>query len=123
MQNYIIDKNTIAVLKHNLQTIIYDVENIKVINKNIKKVLDENCNFYGSSLVGRKKYSQKYLQINYKVPLIISEFNNIILIQINALRDNECLFIVLDKIKDYYIENDKVVIKCVNGIIFKTNKC
>jgi len=60
VENYIINNKTIAILKNNNKTIIYDVDNIRVINKNIKRILDENCSFYGSSLSGRKKSAKIY---------------------------------------------------------------
>lgn len=116
MENYIINNKTIAILKKNNQTIIFDVEKVRIINKNIKKILDYNCNFYGSSLVGRKKSAEKLLNIHYKIPLIID--NNIILLQLNGIKEKECLFIVLNKIIDYKYMNKNLKILCVNNQIF-----
>ena len=64
MKNYIIDENTVAVLKSNHKTIIFDVENIRVINKSINKVLEDNCLLNGSSVMGRKNSAEKILNIN-----------------------------------------------------------
>ena len=119
MENYIINNKTIAILKNKNKTIIFDVEKTRIINKNIKKVLDYNCNFYGSSLNGRKKCAKNLLNIHYKIPIIIDK--NIILIQLNALRSDECLFIVLNKIIDYKYINKKLKILCINSQIFNTN--
>lgn len=119
MENYIINNKTIAVLKKNNKTILYDVDNIRIINKNIKKVLDENCSFYGSSMVGRKKSAKTLLNVHYKVPIIIKE--DVILLQVNNIRDKECLFLVLSKIVDYKFESQKLKILCINNQIFWLN--
>lgn len=119
MENYIINKNTIAILKYENKTIIYDVENIRVINKNILSILNLNCNFYGSSLNGRKKSIKSILNIKYKIPILIDEDNNIILIQTNSLRKRNCLLLVVDKIIDYEEINNKLKITCANKHIFE----
>lgn len=119
MENYIINKNTIAILKYENKTIIYDVENIRVINKNILSILNLNCNFYGSSLNGRKKSIKSILNIKYKIPILIDEDNNIILIQTNSLRKRNCLLLVVDKIIDYEETNNKLKITCANKHIFE----
>ena len=116
MNNYIINENTVAVLKSNKKTIIIDVENIRVINKSINRVLEDNCLLNGSSVIGRKKYAEKYLNIKYKLPVYINK--NIILIQLNSLRDSFCLFIVLNKILNFKNINNILNIICVNKYVF-----
>ena len=116
MENYIINNKTVAIRKKNKKTIIYDVDNIRVINKNIKKVLEHNCNIYGSDLSGRKKSAKSLLNIYYKVPIIINK--NLILIQINNIRNDECLFLVLNKIVDYNYYDNLLRVFCVNNIKF-----
>jgi len=119
VENYIINNKTIAILKNNNKTIIYDVDNIRVINKNIKRILDENCSFYGSSLSGRKKSAKNILNIHYKVPVVVKE--DVILLQVNNIRNKECLFLVLNKIVDYKLENQKLKIICINKQVFLIN--
>jgi len=118
VENYIINNKTIAILKKANQTIIFDVEKTRVINKNVKKILDYNCNFYGSSFIGRKKSAAKILNIHYKIPIVIEK--NIILLQLNGIKDNECLFIVLNKIIDYKYINNNLKILCINRQIFNS---
>lgn len=121
MKNYIISDQTIALLKKENITIIYDVENEQVINKNIRSILENNCLLHGSNMEGRLKSAKKILNIKYKVPLIISEAENIILLQIDCLRNKECLFIVANKIVDYEINANKLIIKCINNHNFTVN--
>ena len=119
MENYIINNKTVAILKKNNQTIIYNVDNIVVINKKVNKILKDNCLLYGCSMDGRKKSAQRILKKSYKLPLMIND--NITLLQLNSLRKNECLFIVLNKIVDYEFNKLKLKIICVNNNIFSTN--
>ena len=121
MINFILNENTVAIKKQYNKTIIYNVENFKVFNKSINRILDDNCLINGSSLKARKKYAKKVLNIEYKVPLIINENNNLILLQINSIRKKDCLYIVLNKIIDYSMENGYLKIKCINNNYFYVN--
>ena len=122
MNSYIIKNSTIALLKKENKTVCYDVENSIVINKNIKRILASNCLFHGSTLSGRIESVKNILKIQYKVPIIISVAENIIFIQINSLRDKECLLIVANKIIDYEeVEKNHLRIKCLNNNVFDVN--
>ena len=112
MENYIFNKNTIAVLKSKKKTVIIDVDNIRVINKNINKIINNNCLLYGSSLNGRKEYARVILNKTYKLPIFIND--NIMLLQINSIRDKNCLFIVLNKFINYKIINNNLLIELAN---------
>ena len=118
MENYIINNKTVAILKKGNKTIVFDVEKTRIINKSIKKILDYNCNFYGSTLIGRKKCAQKLLNIHYKIPIIIDK--NMILLQLNGIKNDECLFISLNKIINYSYVNKNLKIFCINGQILNT---
>ncbi len=121
MDNYIINENTFAVLQKDDKVIIYDVDNYRVINKKIKRLINDNCLIYGSDYLGRKKFAQKILKIKYKVPIIISLSKNIILLQINNLRNEDCLFIVGNKVINYENKEDMLNIQFVNNKELKTN--
>ncbi len=118
MNNYLINEKTVAICKDNNKIKIINVDNTIVFNINIKKLLNNNCLIYGSNLEGRRKYAQNILNIKYKIPIIISEEKKIILLQIYGLRDEDCLFIVGNKILNYKIKDNLLNIKCVNNIIF-----
>ena len=119
MENYILNQNTIAVLKQKNKTIIFDVENIRVINKNIKRVIRDNCLLYGSTSDGRIKSAKNLINSHYKLPIIIN--SNIILIGLNSIRKDTCLFLVLNKIINYKYINDYLKIKCNGNYIFNYN--
>lgn len=120
VENYLITNKTIALLKRGKKTLIYDVDKVVVINKTINKIIDLSCNYYGSSLEGRKKSAKNILNQKYKIPIVIDEVNNLILIPLNNPRLEDCLYVVVNKIVDYYELEDNLVIMCVNNQEFKT---
>lgn len=119
MQNYIFTDSTIAILKKSKKTIIIDVDKIRVINKNIKKVIEDNCLINGSSYLGRMKYVKKYLNNKYRLPIIINK--DIILIQMNSLRNENSVLIVFKSILNYKEHNNSLFIRCKNNYILKEN--
>jgi len=121
VEKYIINNKTVALMKKNNKTIIYNVDKVYVFNKNINKILDFSCNYYGSSLEGRKISAKNILNVKYKLPILIDEKNNITLIQINSPRNLKCLYLVTNKIVDYEEYNDNLKVICVNNINFYIN--
>ncbi len=121
MKNYLIDNDTIALLKKRDKTIIYTLDDQKIFNTNYKFILEYNCNYYGSSLDGRKKSAKSILNVKYRVPIIVDELHNIILLQLNSSRDKECLFLVANKILDMEEENNQLKITCINKQEFYVN--
>lgn len=119
MKDYIINNKTIALLKKNNKTIIFNVENEVVINKNIKSIIENNCLLYGSNMKGRLVYAKNILKKTYKLPIFINK--NIILLPLNSLRNEESLIIILNKIIDYKYKNNILYIKCLNNKIFSCN--
>lgn len=106
---YIIKKDTLFIHSDGFNT------NIKELNKNIefygnidKKILNDSCIYYGSSLQGRIKGSKSLLNGKYKLPIIISEKNKIIFFPIKDSFKNEVYWFNFDLIKDYKRENNLV---------------
>lgn len=121
MENYIINNKTIALIKNNKKTIIIDVNNIRLINRGIKIVLNHNCMLNGKNLDSIKKYGQYYLREKYKIPIIINK--NIILIQIYSLRNKNSILLVTNKIIDYeeMANINFLKVKCLNNYLFYVN--
>ena len=121
MEKIIINDDTVALKKVNKKTIIYNVDKEVVINKNLKNILNLNCMYYGSDLNGRRKSAQNILNIKYRVPIIISDNNNYILLPLGSIRNDECLLIMLSKIIDYKESDNYLNIYCINNQEFKVN--
>ena len=116
MKDFLITENTIAIKRDGNKTIIYNVDNVIVINKKIRSIIEMNCYINGSSLEVRKKIAKKYLEKKYKIPIYVD--NNVILLPIYSIRNKDSLFIVLDKFVNYRIVSTGLIIECIFNYSF-----
>ena len=117
MNTYEINKGTLAIIPvgENLSTVIEE-ENILNITKPIQEIIEESCEYFGSTYDGRLEGSKKMLGFNYKTPIVIEESNDIIFFPTSSPRNNDCHWISLNQIRD--IKKTKKNTK----IIFKTGQ-
>lgn len=120
MEKFLVSNKTIAVIKNKRKTIIINVDKVTVINKSIKYILEYNCNYYGSSLEGRLKCAKDILKIKYKIPIVLDDKNNLVLISLNNPRSNYNTYLISNKITNYEWINDKLEINCLNNVKFQT---
>ncbi|MBE6140263.1 MAG: hypothetical protein E7172_01860 [Firmicutes bacterium] len=98
---YIINNKTNLLIFKNYNTLIYEDEKELTINKEIIKIIDESCCYYGSNYSGRKK-SAKYLLNNAtKLPIIISERDLLIMFPLESSRHKNGTWILYNSIKSY----------------------
>ncbi len=116
MNKYEINNKTLALKPKDKQTVVYEDKNTFVVDDTVNQIMEESCNYYGSTLEGRKEGASKLLKINYKVPIVIEDVNNIIFFPTSSPRKKECIWISLNNIKDYYQKNGMIV------IVFNNNK-
>ncbi len=117
MKNYEINDDTYAVIGKNSYSskviekdIDYDVE------KDAYSVMDESCEYYGSSYKGRLKASKSILNCSYKLPILVEESTYMIFFPIKSSLEDDCIWINLNKIKRVEKNNEKT------DIIFENNK-
>ena len=100
---YIINKDTLYIIFNGNTTIINENGlEMEFVGNYVKKILDDSCIYYGSSLKGRIKGVKNILNISYKVPIMISEKRKIVLFPLSGLKNNEIILINFDVIKEYY---------------------
>lgn len=114
MKDYEINVNTSAIIAISDNTsLVYEDTNKFIIECNSTKIIDKNCRFFGSTLEGRKKGTERILGITHKVPIIMEESKNIIFLPTSSTRIKQCDWINLNNI-DSYINIDgltKIVLK------------
>lgn len=88
-----------------------------IIEKNSLKILEHSCEYFGSSLEGRKEGTKKILGITHKSPIIIEESRKIIFFPTNSPDRKDCSWINLEKIDKYYRTDKKT-----SSILFKCGK-
>lgn len=66
------------------------------------KIIENSCEYFGSSYLGRHKGTENLTGINYKSPIIIEETKNIIFFPTISPREKDCSWLSLFYIKNYY---------------------
>lgn len=102
LKEYEINSGTMAIIPiDDNKSKIYEDDVEYIINKNSNKIIEDNCKFYGSSYKGRCDGTKYLTGIKSKYPIIIEETRNIIFFPTSSIRNNDNVWISLNKIKSY----------------------
>lgn len=115
MNNYEINEETLYLESQAEKTKITEKEEVYEINNRIQKIMENSCEYFGSSFEGRKKGTTKLTGVTHKSPIIIEESKGIIFFPTTSHRLDDCIWISLNNLKNYYKADDKVLIEFVNG--------
>lgn len=113
---YEINKETLALITEDNKTKVYEENKVFYVDKIANKIMEDSCEYFGSSLAGRQKGTAKLIGVTHKSPIIVEESAEIIFFPTVSPRLKECNWISLKNIAKYYYEDDKVI------IIFKNNQ-
>ena len=106
MDSYEINKDTCAIVSVNDDiTKVLESDDEYLVNKSSFEVMEDSCEYYGSSCEGRIKGTKMILGSNYKVPIIIEETNEIIFFPTEAAKNSNCIWLSLNNIKSYERNN------------------
>lgn len=87
-----------------------------IINYNSTKILEHSCEYFGSSLEGRKEGTKKLLGITHKSPIIVEESRKIIFFPTTSPDRDDCTWINLSKVANHYkTANNKSAIQFKDG--------
>ena len=114
---YIINENTVALLPNGKKTKILELNQERLLEESISKILEYNCNINGSTFEGRRKGSSYLIGVSYKPPIIVDEIKRIILIPTHSSKNPNCSWFVLENILKYYLNKNHQV-----TILFKNNQ-
>ena len=116
MKEYEINEETMAIIPINYyQTLVKEVENEYIIDKKAYEIMEESCEYYGSSYKGRLTAAKKILNSSYKIPIIIEESENIIFFPTKSSLLEDCCWINYNFIKKYDKKGKKVTITFINN--------
>ena len=102
MESYEINKDTYAVMSVNEDVAkVIEKNDEYLIDQSSFEVMENSCQYYGSSAEGRIKGTKMILGSNYKVPIVIEESNDIIFFPTEAINSNNCVWISLNNIEKY----------------------
>ena len=120
MKNYIINKNTCAIVKKNKNTLIIEDEKVFLVNSSILTIINNSCKYYGSDYRGSLNSVNCILRSKYKNPILINENYNLILFPTESIRNNNAMFINYKKIINYDLYYDIIRIFFTNKIMLTT---
>lgn len=115
MKEYIINKDTLAIVMIDKVTCLIIEENSEFfINLSWLEIVNNSCLYYGSSYDGRIEASKNLLGKDYKLPIIVSEFYEILMFPIGSKQSDMCTWICLNKMENYIVEENMVefIFKC-----------
>lgn len=116
-KDYIINTDTLALVPiTKKKTKVYENNGVYVINKNARRIIEDNCIFFGSSYEGRKRSATTCLGIKQKSPILIEESNDLIFFPTASPRVHECAWIAVN-----HVENFECCDECESKINFENN--
>ena len=116
MKEYEINEETMAIIPLGYyQTLVKEVKNEYVVDKRAYEIMEDSCEYYGSTYKGRLAAAKKILNSSYKIPIIIEESENIIFFPTKSSLLEDCCWINYNFIKKYEKIGNKVMITFQNN--------
>lgn len=116
MKSYEINESTLAVVAcSDKLSKVYEEDQSFYIEQNANKILEESCEYFGSSLEGRLKGTESMIGVCYKAPIIVEESREIIFFPTSSLRNKENSWICLGHIDKYVKKDNSIEIQFKNG--------
>jgi len=102
MDSYEINTSTLAILPNGEETSkVIEKNNEYIVQLPAFTVMENSCEYFGSSYEGRVKGTKSALGISYKPPIVIEESRDIIFFPTTSPTSNRCSWISLKNIKSY----------------------
>lgn len=116
MSSYEISSETLAIIPiDSFRSKVIEKYGTKIIEKTPMQIIQDSCNFFGSSYFGRAKGTQKLIGVSHKAPIIIEESKEIIFFPTSSPRLYECCWISLKNINEFKKEESKSLIMFNTG--------
>lgn len=113
--NYEINEDTLAVLYDGLgKTKIIEKEREVIVEKNPFEIMEDSCEYYGSTYEGRINSVKKMLNYSYKIPVLVEESENIIFFPTKSYLLSDCSWINYNYIKKCEKNGNKTTIIFLN---------
>lgn len=116
MESYEINKDTVALIpKDEKHTIVYEVDDSFVVEKSTLKIMEESCEYFGSSLEGRQVGTSKLVGFTHKVPVVVEESFDLIFFPTLSPNSKMCSWLSYSHIFKPGKFKDKTIIELKNG--------
>lgn len=122
MKSYEINEDTLLIMpKDENSSIVFEDRYNYDVDEKVNQIMEDSCEYFGSTLDGRKKGTQVLTGITHKVPIVVEESSNMIFFPTASPRDNECMWISLNNIDSYERDEKCCKINFKNGKSIKIN--
>ena len=99
---YEIDLSTLLLIGLNDEsTKVVTTEGEFIVNNYSKKIIDNSCKFFGSSLADRIKATNRLVKMASKTPIIIEESRNIIFFPLRSTREKNNIWVSFNNLVKY----------------------
>ena len=107
---YEIDLSTVMLIGiDEFKTRVVTLDSEFIIDIDSKKIIDNSCKFFGSSLSDRIKMTKRLVNVNSKSPIIVEESRNIIFFPLKSTRDKCNIWISFNNLEKYVKSYDKTI--------------
>ena len=87
-----------------------------IVHESCKKIVDDSCKYFGSSLSDRIKATNRLVKMASKTPIIVEESRNIIFFPLKSTREKNNIWISFNQLDNYTKDGYNTIFK------FKNNK-
>lgn len=115
MDKYEVNDKTLALCAMDDKTRVYEEDGDFLVNKPANEIMESSCEYFGSSLDGRKKGTQNLIGVSYKAPVIVEETREIIFFPTSSPRLKSCSWLRSSKIDNYYYRGNNLIVEFKNG--------
>ncbi len=99
---YEIDLSTLLLIGLNDEsTKVVTTDGEFIVNNNSKKIIDNSCKFFGSSLADRIKATNRLVKMASKTPIIIEESRDIIFFPLRSTREKNNIWVSFNNLVKY----------------------
>ena len=119
---YEINEETVALIPVNSHTTrVIELSKDYIVPQSAFTIMEENCEYYGSTYNGRIKAAQKILNFSYKLPLLVEETEKIIFFPTKASASSDCCWINPNFVTKREKCGKNIKVQFQNGIVEKFN--
>ena len=119
---YEIDLSTLMLISINDEsTKVITKDEEFIVNFSVKKIIDNSCRFFGSSLSDRIKATNRLVNMASKTPILIEESRNIIFFPLKSTREKNNIWISFNNLEKYEKDVDKTIFYFKNKKVVSLN--
>ena len=116
MKDYEINEKTLAVIPSGTsKSKVYEDNDEFFVDKDVHTIMEESCQYFGSTLEGRQKGTTSLLGITHKTPIIVEETKEIIFFPTSSPRREICAWVSLNNLESYKKVDDKILLTFANN--------